>query len=173
LLSGFAGRHDGDADAIAAALTAGDHALAQRVAHTLKGVAGTIGAGDLAEAAASVEAGLRDSLDVASALATLTKKLTAVIGGIHAVDPGDPARPATAAAGSPSVGIEGLRALKKLLDQDDGEAADLMVEVAPALSGLLTGEELKTLSDTIANFDFPGALVALDGVRQRLALELA
>jgi two-component system, sensor histidine kinase and response regulator len=147
LLSGFAGRHDGDADAIAAALTAGDHALAQRVAHTLKGVAGTIGAGDLAEAAASVEAGLRDSLDVASALATLTKKLTAVIGGIHAVDPGDPARPATAAAGSPSVGIEGLRALKKLLDQDDGEAADLMVEVAPALSGLLTGEELKTLSD--------------------------
>ncbi|MBL8487976.1 MAG: response regulator, partial [Rhodocyclaceae bacterium] len=60
LLGIFTGAHADDVARIRAALADGRRDEARRLAHTLKGAAGTLGARDLADAAAGVEAVLRD-----------------------------------------------------------------------------------------------------------------
>ena len=59
MLSRFIVAHAEDMTLLAATLDAGDHATAQRMAHTLKGTAATLGAEQLAELAAQLESVLR------------------------------------------------------------------------------------------------------------------
>ena len=43
-----------------------------------------------------------------------------------------------------------LRKLKKLLSNDDGEAADFILDAQPALAKVLTGSEITTLQPSWA-----------------------
>ncbi len=75
------------ADNIRLALAAGDTATAQRAAHTLKGVSGTIGAKKVSALAGAVEAAIRDghgSEQIAHAIADLTAPLAALTAALHA-----------------------------------------------------------------------------------------
>lgn len=69
LLAELVQDHGHDAQVLEAALAAGDLPLAQRVAHTLKGVAGTLGASGLQQAAATLETALRRGASAAVAAA--------------------------------------------------------------------------------------------------------
>ena len=60
ILRQFAEQQGPAADQIADALATGDHSLAERLAHTLKGVAGNIGAAAVQSAAAALERAIRD-----------------------------------------------------------------------------------------------------------------
>jgi signal transduction histidine kinase/CheY-like chemotaxis protein/HPt (histidine-containing phosphotransfer) domain-containing protein/HAMP domain-containing protein len=60
ILRQFAGQQGPSADQVADALAKGDHSLAERLAHTLKGVAGNIGAAGVQSAAAALERTIRD-----------------------------------------------------------------------------------------------------------------
>ena len=60
LLEQFAAKQADAASKIEEALAKGDRALAERIAHTLKGVAGNIGIVDVQEAAAKVEKAIRE-----------------------------------------------------------------------------------------------------------------
>src|SRR4029077_12556361 len=60
ILHQFAEQQSPAADQVADALATGDHALAERLAHTLKGVAGNIGATGVQSAAAALERAIRD-----------------------------------------------------------------------------------------------------------------
>ncbi len=60
LLEQFAAKQAGVASQIAEALGSGDRALAERLAHTVKGVAGNIGIGSVQAAAAKVERGIQE-----------------------------------------------------------------------------------------------------------------
>ncbi|EFM08843.1 multi-sensor hybrid histidine kinase [Paenibacillus curdlanolyticus YK9] len=60
ILQRFASDHAGDAEKIKAALTDGDNRHAELLAHTLKGVAGNIGADELMEAAAWLQQDLHN-----------------------------------------------------------------------------------------------------------------
>ena len=60
ILRQFAEQQGPAADQVADALATGDHALAERLAHTLKGVAGNIGAAGVQSAAAALERAIRD-----------------------------------------------------------------------------------------------------------------
>src|SRR6185503_13879339 len=60
ILRQFAEQQGPAVEQVADALTKGDHALAERVAHTLKGVAGNIGATGVQSAAAALERAIRD-----------------------------------------------------------------------------------------------------------------
>jgi HPt (histidine-containing phosphotransfer) domain-containing protein len=62
LLEKFAATHDRTPAEIQAALERGDSALALRLVHTLRGVAGTLGASPLQQAAGALENTLRDTL---------------------------------------------------------------------------------------------------------------
>ena len=102
LLHQFADAIRGDADAIAAALEAADAGAAAAVAHRLKGVAGTVGANALQDAAARLEAALgTDTAQLAEALAGLRAAHAQVLAKIARVPL--PAAPEPAcAAGDPA-----------------------------------------------------------------------
>ena len=65
----------------------GDKSAAEREAHSLKGVAGTLGAPGLAEQAATVEATINTGQNVDEALESLSDSLDAVVQAINAALP--------------------------------------------------------------------------------------
>ena len=172
LLPRFAGRHRDCVGEITDAMTAGDFGTAQRIAHTVKGIAGTIGADELAEAARQVETAMKSREDAQIALPALATHLDLVVDAIDGISPkslpGVEKPAATTAAGC----AEQLRRLRKLLAAGDGEASDFMAELAPSLAGVLVEEELASLSRDIGDFDFPKALTTLDEASRRLSLEV-
>ncbi|MBF0161109.1 MAG: response regulator [Magnetococcales bacterium] len=79
-LLGFVNRHGDDAQAIRTAIGAGAWQEAEKLAHALKGAAGSLSAGALAAAATLVEAGLRHgSADLESLLAALETALATLV----------------------------------------------------------------------------------------------
>jgi hypothetical protein len=78
----------------------------------------------------------------------------------------------TLPARDPATVEEPLGRLKRLLETDDGEAADFIINAGPNLAGVLTPAEIKTLSDRVGNFDFDAALACLSGIASRLQLNL-
>ena len=159
MLRGFA---RSEADAVAhmrQALRASDRASAMRMAHTLKGLAGNIGAGAVAQAAGALESALDANagdtpepgplLDATERLlAPLTEALA------FAVAP-EPQAEAQAAAGAPSIGQ-----LVALLEDSDGGALDYFDAHRAALQALL-GHELGALGRDIAAYRFDEALETL------------
>jgi len=65
-----------------------------------------------------------------------------------------------------------LSRLKKLLETDDGEAADFILEARPSLQKVLTAAELDTLANDVGNFAYADALQALCGIVSRLSINL-
>ena len=83
----FAERQAGAVEAIRSALAVGDKSTAEREAHSLKGVAGTLGATTLAEHAATVEAMINTGQNVDEALEILSHSLDAMVQAINAALP--------------------------------------------------------------------------------------
>jgi two-component system, sensor histidine kinase and response regulator len=172
ILRRFAERHGEAVDEITAALGVHDEAAAHRIAHTVKGLAATIGAAEVSEAALSIEQGLSKGESVDVAIDRLAGCLAPVITAIRQVLP---AAPVQANGADPLTGAEyadRLSTLRKLLETDDGDAAEFMAKLAPSLANFLADEEVQNLTRTIGNFDFPSALATLDQVRRRLPQEL-
>jgi CheY-like chemotaxis protein len=172
LLRRFADRHASNASELRAALEAQNAGLAQRIAHTLKGLAATIGAGDVSNAAQLIELGLKNGETVDASIDTLAARLTQVIDGIRAALAMAPTA-LNAPTATRAECVDQLSRLKKLLESDDGDAAEFVRQIAPGLSGVLAEQELADLSRSVGEYDFAAALAALDGVCRRLLLELA
>jgi two-component system, sensor histidine kinase and response regulator len=173
LLRRFAEQQDGTVEAIRTALSLGDAATAERAAHSLKGAAGTLGAGPLAEAAAAAESAVKTGGGVDPALIALARALEPVLAGIRAALPGDAAgNGAGRPMGDPAAVVEPLARLKQLLETDDGEAADFIINTKARLACVLTPAEIKALSERVGNFDFDAALKCLSGIASRLSLNL-
>lgn len=172
LLRKFAERQGGTVDAIRAALSAGDAGSAERAAHSLKGVAATLGAPTLAAAAADAEAAIRTGQDPEEALKVLAVTLDPVIKGIDAALPPEMEEGGPAPSGDPSTVAAPLGRLKRLLETDDGEAADFVIDTKSQLTGVLTPHEIKTLSAQVGNFEFDAALESLSGIASRLSIDL-
>ena len=88
VLTLFQSEHTQAAAKIRAALAAQDHELARRLTHTLKGVAGTVGATDLFAAAKNLEAVIAaaDPAAIEPALAQVEANLSAVLDAIARMD---------------------------------------------------------------------------------------
>ena len=99
--------------------------------------------------------------------------LDAVLASLRAALPAEDRRQRRKpGSGDPATVKEPLARLKHLLEADDGEAADFIVDAKPQLAGVLTLEEIRTLSDRVGNFDFDAALKCLSGIASRLSLNL-
>jgi hypothetical protein len=58
--------------------------------------------------------------------------------------------------------------LQHLLENDDGEAADFMIEVRPIISGAVTKTEIDNLSELVGDFNFEAAVDCLSSIIARL-----
>jgi two-component system sensor histidine kinase/response regulator len=151
------------------ALAAGDHALVQRLAHTLRGVAANIGALHIAHLAGALEHAARaeasaaeqqaQALALAGPLERLTRQLADALGGTTGHD-GD-MRPPTPANAPDQPGAI-TQELLRLLGDGEAEAADYLRTHAPTLRKLLA-HRYDALPDAVDVFDFEGALALLDG----------
>jgi hypothetical protein len=68
--------------------------------------------------------------------------------------------------------LEPLLRLKTLLKNDDGDAADFILDARPGLLRVLTEAEMDTLAGHVGNFDFAAALHSLSDIAARLSLKL-
>ena len=144
------------------ALGAGDWKTAERLAHTTKGGAGTIGARELQSAAGALESALgaqrpRDEID--SLLAAIGRKLSPMIEALEQALPPEPS-----SATQVEVDSETLKALCARLDallaNDDAEAGDV-IDANRELLNAAFPEYYRKIQDAIRGFDFETALDAL------------
>ncbi len=120
LLSKLADQHGGDAKLLRTALNHQDGERAHRIAHTLKGVAGTLGAHELQAAARATENAIREQDWPAARQQNqmLEHRLTALTTSLHhAMTPAAP-RPAPAASTAPAA----RRNLPVILAVDDADS---------------------------------------------------
>jgi two-component system sensor histidine kinase/response regulator len=151
-------------EAIAQALHDDDPTTAERLAHTLKGVAGNIGAHDLQQQAAALEEALRERQPRPAVGATLAATAASLHALLDALRPHlAPAAAPTSDAPAPAEGPTHhalLQRLAQLLEQDDAEAAELLAEHQATLGAAL-GPHYAALSQAVAGYDFEAALGAL------------
>ncbi|PYX48308.1 MAG: hypothetical protein DMG79_12095 [Acidobacteria bacterium] len=169
LLARFADSQSTAPSDIHTALATEDPPAARRIAHSLKGASANLGANSLAEEAAKVEEAIESGRAVAPALAALSQSLSATIAAIRAAVPAEsPVHLGAYSIDSASVS-QPLARLKRLLETDDGEASDVILEVRPQLSKILTAPEIEALISDVGNFAYGDALNSLSKILASLA----
>jgi len=163
---------------IVAAIENNQLETAIREAHTLKGLAGNIGAGGLADSAARVEhllsLGSHDGLPQALAACTLAldelvpKIVLAMQSRSNVPEPGN----AVVAPVDRAHLEAGLRELSQLLQQDDAQAVKHLDGIGPVLVAAGQAEHARQLKRMLGQYDFEGALAQLGEVADALELTL-
>ncbi|MCM2565942.1 response regulator [Janthinobacterium kumbetense] len=166
---------------IVAAIENNQLETAIREAHTLKGLAGNIGAGGLADSAARVEhllsLGSHDGLPQALAACTLAldelvpKIVLAMQSRGHVAEAGGAAVAPVAAVDRAHLQA-GLRELSQLLLQDDAQAVKHLDGIGPVLVAAGQAEHARQLKRMLGQYDFEGALAQLGEVADALELTL-
>ena len=166
---------------IVAAIENNQLETAIREAHTLKGLAGNIGAGGLADSAARVEhllsLGSHDGLPQALAACTLAldelvpKIVLAMQSRGHAAEAGGAAVAHVAPVDRANLEA-GLRELSQLLQQDDAQAVKHLDGIGPVLVAAGQAEHARQLKRMLGQYDFEGALAQLGEVADALELTL-
>jgi CheY-like chemotaxis protein len=170
ILATFLHDHHDDAQNIRRALESDDMQLAKRIAHTLKGVAGSVGAIEVQPAAAALDAALAKGATAiyGQLLDTLESALAAVASGLVRLDKHDE-------GGKPAIGPMNIEAVLPLLDY----LASLIRELDPdaeitasTLRRQLGAEPARPLADALveqlANYDFDTAGQTLVRLREML-----
>ena len=162
---------------IEAALAAGDRESAVRVAHSLKGLAGNIGARALAFNAAELEARLRHERDedAAQTLQSLAVELQVLIQHISQAlreqVVASPVRAPAAREVDRQLLHAGLVRLEQLLRDDDGDAVHSLGELLEQLVGVGQQVAAAELERLISRYEFEDALQVLLKLQQDLAAE--
>jgi two-component system, sensor histidine kinase and response regulator len=155
------------------ALTGEDYATAARLAHTVKGIAGNIGAKALSELAERLEQCIqsRDAVAINKQAGLLSAERQRIAGSIRA----NAARTAeaTPAAPAPSVDLAPLiRRLRQMLETDDGQSLDYLLEIRDRLGGAIAAVDLDVLQGFVAQYEFAPALNCLAQLADRNNLDL-
>jgi PAS domain S-box-containing protein len=168
LLVQFAAQQ-GDANVkISVAIKSGDRKLAERIAHTVKGVAGNIGLGKVFAVAEKLEKAIREADLVVPALLEefaqiLNRQVQAIQQAIHDVTANGLKKEQSADfdTQAASVAIAHLRAL---LESSDADAVEAFLAVENILTGTVDKAMMGALGTTIGEFDFQGALLNLNQI---------
>ena len=170
LLRQFAKKQADAAVQISAALEDKDLKLAERVAHTVKGVAGNIGIAEVQFAAQKLEKAIREGGDSVAALldafaTSLETQVRAIEEGLRESEPirPDEVQPSTF---NGEIASTAIARLKLLLDANDGDAEEAFRSLQDAVAGVVDRPHLDDLSASISDFDFEAALVKLDRIAE-------
>ena len=172
LLADLLRDHRNDAQAMRLALAQGDMSAVQRLAHTLKGLGGTIGAQALQQRSGALEAVLRSGRPqeapallepVAAALAPLMEGLADWLARTTLADAPPTATAARLEGGAALARLDELESLLRNMDPDAGDKADALAKA------LGPGEAISArLAVQSGEFDFEAALDSLQQLRETL-----
>ncbi|WP_377701012.1 response regulator [Pseudoduganella sp. UC29_71] len=197
LLDSFRQNQRSAAEDLHAAVARGDASAASAAAHSLRGVAGNLGATVLERTARDLEAVLAQfapvrrpapghpappaaapaaSIDFAAVAPMLAAVERALSGVIHALDRHfesaplvRPAGAGDAAAGQDAAdAIAALRKLQSLLAEFNGDSTDYFDSSRPALATLLSAATMDRLAGHMAHYDFAAASQLLAAAVQQL-----
>ncbi len=167
LLDDFARDYLERDQAIRELLAAGDAKAARRQAHTLKGVAGNLGAVALHVAARELEAAIRDApATCEEALRELSRRLEATGRAItDFFDNGHCRFAAGHQESLPALQVSQVERLWRLIGQHDTQAIELFEHLAPALAKLAP-EAVRFLDAALRRFDFGEAGTQIKALRE-------
>ena len=168
LLERFIVSQQGAIALLRAALESGDMEAAERVAHTLKGVAGNIGATALQKAAEDIEGRIRarETGPAFEASIALTEKhLSSLVTALAAWFAAHALAPAAPLPGQQQI-EEVVARLSALLAEDSAESTHVFADNAQLLQAAFPAI-FKSLENAIRNFNFESALEILRGVASR------
>ena len=151
---------------IAAQLKAGDHATAERLAHTVKGVAGNLGAKPVQLAAAELEKAIReraDSAQIETVRRQLADNFATLLGGLRSAlgekKPATTAVPATAV--DPAQVKLVVAQMIKHLAEFDAAAADCLEANRNIFASLFSAEEFGKFEQQVEGYAFGEASLQL------------
>jgi PAS domain S-box-containing protein len=156
-------------DELRQALHSGQRKLALRLAHTVKSVAGSLGASALPQAAADLEQAIGQGQE-AGALPAFERELAVALASLVSLATPTPpalaldAEEVDAARVSPL-----LEALAQLLEQDYYQAAQCFEALKPLLENTHLAKDLQLLGNSLADFDTDAAQKILQAIAGRLA----
>jgi polar amino acid transport system substrate-binding protein len=155
LLHKLAASHACTLEEYDSAVAAGDWELAQRLAHTLKGVAGNIGANALQAACLALEEKARDHQQAGAARAVLQQELQRVLAAIATLDVTQPAvsREPLDVARARTV----LAELSQQLAAYDTCAQETLEQNRGLLSAGVLGSHFRSLEKALDSYDFEAA----------------
>jgi two-component system sensor histidine kinase/response regulator len=174
LLRQFAKEQASMPDHMAAMLAEGERATAERLAHSLKGVAGNLGVAPVQSAAADLEHALRTQspeqeveslrLKLAQVLDGFLPGLLTALAGVASSEiaptvdesPADPVNPDRLA--------DLTQTLRQLLEDSDADAVAQVESNAAALRTLFSPEQWTAFTEAVDGYDFAEALVLLKKV---------
>jgi len=168
LLRQFAEQQGSVITQISEALSKGDVALAERLAHTLKGVAGNIGAKSIQTAAGALEKLIRNHAkpdELTSAKQQLAATLDPLVAQLQAAfKPAVNAQPAAAPAVAvdPARSREAAAQLARLLSESDPGAADFIEAHQAALRTLFAGDAWSQFEKLVQGYVFADAQAQLE-----------
>ena len=167
LLGKFASNHAADFAAIRQQLAVDNIDEARRLAHSLKGAAGALGASELQKIAAQLEMAIRDRIDASQTeilidqcdqtYSTLSRQLLGVLGTLEAA----PDTPVSLASQSRLLGD-----LRQLLGQSEMSVQTLVQQQATTLRALF-GPRYALFEQSVSAFDFESALALLDALERK------
>jgi signal transduction histidine kinase/DNA-binding response OmpR family regulator/HPt (histidine-containing phosphotransfer) domain-containing protein len=168
LLGQFVDKQGNAAAQISAALKDGDQKLAERIAHTVKGVAGNIGISDVQSAAQKLEKTIREGHDSVPAVldefaALLGSQVRTIEQALNASAPAKSAE-ARLSPFSGEAASEAIARLRVLLEASDGDTEEAFRSVRDAVAGVVDETQLDALNASISDFNFEAALVELDKI---------
>jgi PAS domain S-box-containing protein len=178
ILVKFADNQAGSAEEIQAALAANDVPTAQRLAHTLKGLAGMIGADGLQAAALELESALTggNAERTSSLLAALSQQLNALLAEISCLAPLPVSQPEPVQAARSTVSSEELvpllSRLAALLHDHDPVARECVLELMGKPLPQPVASSARQLSKLIGCYAFKEALAHLKELATSLQIEL-
>lgn len=160
LLLMFADYHQQDAEHLTQHLQCGDLAALQRMVHTLKGSAGSLGAVRLQEAAEILQAALHQNAErerVEHCVTALCAELTRLIDGIRQILTKAASAPSDLRDVNEAHRAEVLKRLEILLEEGDTAANELALKESALLRAAL-GPDGEPLLHHIIAFDYEKAL---------------
>jgi CheY-like chemotaxis protein len=176
LLVEFYQDHQEDLHAIRHALDQENLETAQRIAHTIKGVSGSIGAADLQRDAASLETAFKKGKHqlYPELLHRLENTLVPVMQGLEALSvAGETGEPAAMDGGQIDVAaiLPLLDELQTLLEEMDPEAEDKVADLKAQLGGGTHQKLVNIMAKQVGEFEFEDARKTLAKLRNALETE--
>jgi two-component system sensor histidine kinase/response regulator len=155
---------------IRGALMVGETKMAERLAHTLKGVAGMIGAKELQQLASKLELAIRNNegeAEIEGKNTQLELEMQALFKALEKVllpvtpDPADTNAPGALPFNRNEIQLA-ISGFANLLRQYDGEALDALADASPMFSIVLGEDTHRRIVRAIRIFDFDAALGVLE-----------
>ena len=148
------------------ALASGDRVTAEREAHTIKGVAGNIGAEEVQAAAKRLEAAIRQGADTKVPITELGRILGELIESLASLTVNQDTAGETPSTVEVSDLLPKLDRLQALLEDYDAKAINLVSELESQVAHTEFAQLIRAIGERIDDFDFDEALERLNALRE-------